>query len=124
MTNTHAPTPDDEWKTDGSVHFSRDLPPGDGPTTAKKEYDLPYSYLEDSHTYDRITALKHCTQPKLFIAGAYDTQNLPAEVRAAYDLAPEPKQYVELDCGHGYRYSAAAIGQVNEALGTFLGPGV
>jgi len=120
MTNTHAPTPDDEWKTAGFIRFLRDLPPGDGPTATKKQYDLPYSYLEDSHSYDRIAALQRCKQPKLFIAGAHDTQNLPEEVRAAYNLAPDPKKFVELDCAHGYRYSSAAIHSVNEAIGSFL----
>ncbi|HJQ09352.1 MAG TPA: hypothetical protein VJ836_07795 [Candidatus Saccharimonadales bacterium] len=91
---------DPEWKADGKVTFYRDVPPGDHHTTEQKQYDLPYSFFED--------ALKHDTQ---------NASNYPPE---EYALIAEPKQLIEIDSPHGYRYHQVIIHAVNAHIETFV----
>jgi pimeloyl-ACP methyl ester carboxylesterase len=62
-------TEDPEWKAGGKVTFYRDLPPGDHHTDEQKQYDLPYTFFEDSLAHDAKAALQTCHKPKLFILG-------------------------------------------------------
>lgn len=111
---------DIEWETEGVVTFYRDLPPGDHRTPQQKRYDLPYSFLQDAQTHDTTTALRTCTKPKLFVTGKYDTQNIPEYLHAAYEAVAEPKQLIELESPHSYRYSPALIDTVNTIIKNFV----
>lgn len=111
---------DPEWKREGTVTFLRDLPPGDHHTTEQKRYDLPYSFFEDALTYDTNSALQTCHKPKLFILGKHDMQNASSYPLAEYAHIAEPKQLVELDSPHSYRYHKDIIAEVNVHIKHFV----
>ena len=113
-------TEDLEWKADGKLTFYRNLPPGDYHTDEQKRYDLPYSFFEDALTHDTKTALQTCHKLKLFILGKRDTQNASSYPPEEYALIAEPKQLVEIDSGHSYRYSPVLIDQVNALIQKFV----
>lgn len=110
---------DPEWEADGKVTFSRDLPPGDHHTEEQKLYDLPYSFFEDALTHDTKAALQSCHKPKLFILGKRDTQNAQSYPAEEYALIAEPKQLIEIDSYHSYRYDEAIIESVNTLIRDF-----
>ena len=112
-------TQDLEWKTNGKITFLRDLPPGDHHTHTKKQYDLPYSFFEDSLMHDTRSALHDSNKPKLFLIGKQDTQNGTSSTPEIYFSIAEPKQLVEVDAPHGYRYSEAIISQINIFITNF-----
>lgn len=105
-----------------SYAFFRDLPPGDKPTpvSEQRRFDLPYRYLEDAQQYSTEKAVKDCTKPKLFIAGAYDTQTPLEQVKQTFAVAAEPKQFIEVPSYHGYRYSKVGIAEINKLIGKFV----
>ncbi|HJQ09349.1 MAG TPA: alpha/beta hydrolase [Candidatus Saccharimonadales bacterium] len=111
---------DPEWKADGKVVFYRDIPPGDHHTAEQKHYDLPYSFFEDALTHDTKAALRNCRKPKLFILGKHDTQNAPSYPPEDYALIAEPKQLIEIDSPHSYRYHQAIINNVNAHIEIFV----
>ncbi len=113
-------TEDPDWKTDGKIVFFRDLPPGDRHTAEQKQYDLPYSFFEDALTHQTRIALQTCDKPKLFIIGKYDTQNQTSQTPEIYTTIAEPKQLVEIESPHGYRYSKSIISQINKLLKEFV----
>jgi pimeloyl-ACP methyl ester carboxylesterase len=111
---------DTEWKVNGKVTFYRDLPPGDHHTAEQKRYDLPYSFFEDTLTYDVKAALSNCNKPKLFILGKHDTQNASSYPSEEYGLIAQPKQLIEIDSPHGYRYNKEIIENVNTHIKDFV----
>lgn len=109
---------EDDWKKDGFIISTRDLPPGGGPKT--KEFKLPFSFLEDQKQYDMEEGLKMCPKPKLFIYGTKDIL-VPAEkVKEVYEMAGKPKEIYELDSPHDYRLNNFSIEEVNKVIENFL----
>ena len=114
----YGPSEVDEKTKQAGIHVSsRDLPPGTEETQEKVKFDLPLSYFEDSTEYK---GLDTCTKPKLFFLGLHDEQVTPEDVRESYELAANPKQLIELDCNHDYRYHPDLIKKVNEHVQRFL----
>jgi pimeloyl-ACP methyl ester carboxylesterase len=111
---------DREWRAAGKITFYRDLPPGDHTTSEQRQYDLPYSFLEDSRRYNTQSALQHCHKPKLCITGTYDTQNSPRYSPDERAHIAEPKQFIEVPSYHSYRYSQAGIDTINTIIKRFV----
>lgn len=119
MSNLKPSRCDEERVKNGVIYSVRDLPEeSDAP--GKKEFYLPLSYYKDSVAHERISVLKSCTKPKLFIAGLRDQLVSIETVKQAYEAAAEPRLYAEVDCGHDYRRSPVAIKQVEVLIGEFL----
>jgi pimeloyl-ACP methyl ester carboxylesterase len=106
-----------EWQEQGFKISYRDLP---FDSKEKKEFRLPYSFIEDQRKYDMLNDLKKCTKPKLFIYGAKDKLVRPDMVKFEYKVSPEPKQLYELDSDHDYRRHPKLIEQVNNVMGDFI----
>ena len=109
--------PDQEWKARGYRISTRDLPKN---LNQKKEFKLPYSFLEDRINYDMSGGLSKSEKPKLLILGKYDELVEPESVRKVYEMAAAPKELFELDFGHDYRKSKVMIDKVNNVIGDFL----
>lgn len=113
---------DEEWRVEGKVTFFRDLPPGDKPTpkSEQRQFNLPYSYFEDSQQYSTAEAVRSCTKPKQFIAGIYDTQTPLEDVKQTFDMAARPKQFIKVPSYHGYRYSKVGIAEIDKIISRFV----
>lgn len=107
----------EQWRQEGTRPSDRDLPEDPAKT---KHFELPFSFAEDAQKYNSLEGLKNLTKPKLFIAGKADAKITPAMVKATFDAAAEPKQYVEIESDHDYRRSSELIEEVNQILGEFL----
>ncbi len=108
---------------EGAITVSyRDLPPGTSRTleAERKQFDLPYSYFEDSDKYDALEGLANCTKPKLFFYGTRDDLTTYNEVKHMYDISSSPKTIQELNTEHDYRLHPEIIAEVNQVVGVFL----
>lgn len=105
------------WKEEGVKVSFRDLP--DKPHLSR-QFNLPYSFCEDADKYDSRDGLEGLTIPKLFIAGKHDTTVTPEDVKKSFDVAAEPKQFVEIDSDHDYRKNPSTIDIVNGIIGRFI----
>lgn len=108
--------PDLEWKERGFKLNRRDIPGSE----EFKEYQLPYSFVEDQEQYDMREDLKKWRVPKLFVYGERDVTVKPEVVREAYQLAVEPKELASIPWDHDYRQSQEMITKVNKLAGNFL----
>jgi pimeloyl-ACP methyl ester carboxylesterase len=108
---------DDEWKAKGFKESWRDLPEG---PDRKRLFKLPYAFVEDQMKYGMSDGLSSCSKPKLFFLGLKDALIKPETVRAAYEIAAEPKQLCELDSDHDYRWHPELIEKVNQIIDDFL----
>jgi pimeloyl-ACP methyl ester carboxylesterase len=98
----------------------RDLPPGNSRTAEKRKFMLPLSYFEDSRQYDPAGQLAKFKGPKLLVCATNDTFISPEKVREVYSSLQGPKEFLELDTEHDYRYHPNMIAAVNEALAEFV----
>jgi hypothetical protein len=80
---------------------------------------LPYSFFEDALTHDTKVALRSYRKPKLFVLGTHDAQNASSYPSKEYALIAEPKQLIEIDSYHSYRYDEAIIENVNALIKDF-----
>ena len=97
---------------DTSISY-RDIP---GNPDEKKKFELPFSYFEDSARYNILEGLKSCIKPKLFILGKRDITVKPEEVEIAYQTAAQPKELIEIDSDHDYRWYPFLIKEVNRIV--------
>ncbi len=115
----HGEYPNQEWKTKG-YHLSKREIPGAEFSDERKEFKLPYSFLEDQIQYDMEEGLRKSKKPKLFFFGTKDILVKPEVVNHAYSIASEPKKLHTLNTGHRYRHDEALIEEVNTTVGDFL----
>lgn len=81
---------------------------------------LPKEYFQDRSNYLTLNVVDQLTIPQLYIAGTQDDL-VPAEtVRAIYEAAREPKEYLEFDTGHFYKRDPEARQQINDAAISFF----
>jgi hypothetical protein len=52
------------WKSEGIRSGVRDIPA----SASKRNYAIPYSFVEDAMCYDLVACIKTLKKPKLFIA--------------------------------------------------------
>lgn len=74
---------------------------------------LPAAHFIDRFQYKAPESVKNIHVPILFIAGDTDDLVPPEHVRASYDAANEPKQYLEYHTDHFYKRNPAVLKQVN-----------
>ena len=111
------PASEAEYIKSGRNVSYRDIP---GDESAKRRFQLPYSYFEDAAKYDMTDNLRTCSKPKLFVAGTRDVVVDPAGVKAMYEQAAEPKVLAQIESSHDYRRSQDKIAEVNQLLEKFL----
>ena len=109
---------DSEWEKNGTKLHVRDTPLEYAERT--KSFDLSYEFVKDSWQYDSTEDLKHCTKPKIFIAGSKDTIVDKSVVQEVYDLSSEPKQIYIIESDHDYRKDENLIQEVNKIIGRFI----
>lgn len=115
------PSPPDQKKVqNGYLIEHRDIPPGDRKTEEQREFHLSLNYFTDGAQYDPIPGMKSCIKPKLLINAVDDEWNEPEEIRAIFDVIPEPKMLHEMEGKHDYRRDAKRIEEVNQVLGEFI----
>lgn len=105
---------------DGIYTTSRSLPPGNDKNGAKKEVSLSLDYFADSKKYSPKNAIQKFAGPKLIVRGAKDDFDDPKTLKIIYDSLSEPKQYLEVDSEHDYRYHPEIVEQVNNAVIDFV----
>lgn len=92
----------------------------DTPSGGKVKFELPVSYFENALKYDVMKGLTKCKKPKLFFYGNKDKIISPNSVKEAYDKSEEPKELIELNSDHDYRFHPEIIKKVNVAVKKFL----
>lgn len=107
----HTPGRTDPWRTTGWSTFSNSHFP---------EIKLPYAFLEDRQQYDALREAPNLKAPVLFIAGTNDVL-VPAErVRKMFQVAPEPKVYLDFPTAHDYKRDPENLARINEATVDFF----
>lgn len=106
-----------DWPANPRRTPRRDLP--DNPSRFR-DFIIPYSFVEDSFGYNALRVVDKLPMPKLYIAGEDDTLVPPAKLRATYDKAAQPKEFVVLPMDHDYRKHPAKLKLVNDEIGRFL----
>jgi len=104
----------------GEYITTRDLPPGHDKNAPRKEMKLSLDYFKDSKKFKPVQALQEFTGPKLLIAASQDEFTPPNSVKNIYDKLSEPKEYIEIDSYHDYRFSTVALKAVNDAVTKFV----
>ena len=74
---------------------------------------LPADYFLDRMQYKTIAVVENLYIPQLYIAGTRDDMVKSASVRAIFDAANDPKEYVEFDMDHFYKRDSNALKKVN-----------
>ena len=106
------------WQREGFRKSLRELP--DNPARTRV-YKVPYSHLLDRDKYNLWEKVKKIKAPKLFLTGELDTVVLPEDVKALYDKAAEPKDFILLKgIDHDYRKKEKEIKIVNKAIISWL----
>ncbi|MBA3757698.1 alpha/beta hydrolase [Candidatus Saccharibacteria bacterium] len=107
----------EEWQNNGSKSFSVDMPEDPRRTS---ELELPYSFSADAQQYNAREGLDTLTIPKFYIAGRYDSVVSPSLVKETFEVAPEPKEYYEVNSGHHYRRHPKIVNQVSSLVANFI----
>lgn len=102
------------WEKTGFNVSYRDIPG----TAEQKEFQVPYSHLEDLGRFDDVEEVKNIHIPIILLAGEKDDIVLPEYVREIFDHALDPKTSFILLYGidHDYRRVPPAIATVNEVI--------
>lgn len=108
--------PDEEWKKNGYLTSTRDIPN----SNKTVEFKLSYAFLEDQIKYDALEGLKKTEKPKMFLYGTKDEAVEEELVRTAYNESSNPKEIFELNSDHDYRKNPEIIEAVNKYLSYFV----
>jgi len=105
---------EDKWKVEGMQINNRDIPRN---KDEKRQYIVPFSFLEDSNKYNVLDTIDNLHIPVLLIAGEKDTLCSPEIMKTIFDKANEPKEFVIIPgIGHDYRHYPEQIKIVNDVL--------
>lgn len=107
----------DKWKQLG---FRSSLRGIEG-ENKKREFNVPYSYVEDMNQYDILKDVKKILVPVIFVAGELDEKVPPEDIKEIFDNANEPKRFVIIPgIGHNYHHNdrgmAIVIEKISEQL--------
>jgi pimeloyl-ACP methyl ester carboxylesterase len=109
----------DEWEAQGVSVSKRDLPENPEETC---EFRVPFSHVLDREQYAVSEDIQNVTAEVYLVAGEFDTLVLPKDVRWLYDLAPEPKHFLEIQgVGHDYRKDMGEVAIATDAICALLG---
>jgi pimeloyl-ACP methyl ester carboxylesterase len=101
----------EEWRKTGWKRFSNENFP---------EINLPFEFYEDRTQYDAVKEMPGLKTPVLFLAGTADKLAPAAQVKAMFEAANEPKQYLEFDAPHDYKRHPALLEKYNSAAVEFF----
>jgi uncharacterized protein len=99
------------WRENGGVHIK---------TENFGKIWLPADYFLDRENYKTVDALKNVHIPQLYVAGTKDTLASPERVGEIYEVANEPKQFLEFDTDHFYKRDANMLNQISRAIAVFF----
>lgn len=103
-----------EWKEQGYLASTRDIP---NTLNEKREYIVPYSFLEDRIKRTNINDLGNIKVPVILVAGELDEIDTVEEVKETYDHINEPKRLLVVpSIAHDYRRRENEIKIVNEEI--------
>jgi dienelactone hydrolase len=105
------PEVEHQWKISGWNTFSNSHFTG---------IKLPYAFFTDRQQYNALGVTPQLKIPALFIAGTTDELVKAKNVRAMYDVAPEPKTYLEFPASHDYKKYPDLLRQINAATVKFF----
>ncbi len=104
----------EEWQKTGMSVSQRDLPFNKDQV---KEFQVPYSHVDDRDLYDVIKDVEKIHVPIILVAGELDDLVLPKDVQEIYDHANEPKRFVTIaNVGHDYRHSDTEVAVVHSGI--------
>lgn len=107
-----------KWSREGVKVSVRDLPDN---KNKKREFKVPYSFVEDALDYDVMGVVGELRKPLLLIAGEKDDLCPPELMKAIYEKANKPKELVVVEgIGHDYRHHVNEIEKVNAHVIKFL----
>jgi pimeloyl-ACP methyl ester carboxylesterase len=108
----------ERWRGWGVYKTRRDIPDN---LTEKKQFAVPFSYMEDALQYDAKRVIAQIHVPMLFIAGELDDAIPPAHVRELFVQAREPKKFASLPgVVHDFRTNEGGIAKVAQEVEIFL----
>ncbi len=103
----------EKWKTEGVRRSLRDI---EG-SSEKKEFVLPYSYIEVGEKYNMKELVREVSVPVMYITSEADKLIVSDDVRDMYEATSSPKKFVMLEgVGHDYRKDLQLIGRVNQEV--------
>lgn len=103
----------EKWEKLGERVSHRNVPG----TNEIKEIILPFSYVADRLQYDLLAKLPHLRAPLIMVAGSEDKLALVADVKALFNQAPEPKEFIMFEgVGHDYRKFPEQITLVDKRI--------
>ena len=102
-----------KWKQEGSRKSIRDIPN----SKDQKEFNVPYSDIEDSEQYDVLDIVSKLQIPLIFVAGEKDDVIPVEDVKKFYDRAIQPKELIVVEgIDHNYRHHPDEIDKVNKLI--------
>jgi isopentenyldiphosphate isomerase/dienelactone hydrolase len=106
------------WKEDSLRYSKRDLP---NDPKSFKDFAIPFTYKKDKLKYNLDEALKNYKNNILVISGNSDTKADPKNVKKVYDMANEPKKYININgISHDYRQNIQEVKAVNKKIIDYL----
>lgn len=103
----------EEWEKTGVCVALRDVPEKGG----NREFRVPFSHVTDREQYNVFEDVKKVRAPLILVTGELDKAVLPEHVKMIFDLANEPKKFIEIPkIGHDYRHSLSEVTIVNEEI--------
>lgn len=81
---------------------------------------LPAEFFIDRLQYNSMKAIKDLHRPLLLIAGTEDRVVKSASVKSMFEVANDPKRYLEYPTDHMYKYDTAVLPKINQATVDFF----
>ncbi len=107
-----------KWEKEGFRKSTRDLP---NDKKGEKEFNLPYSFIEDAKQYDVLEEISNFKGNLLLVTGKLDDCVKPKQLKDIYKEANEPKQLKFLEnIGHDYRHNQDEIDLINNEIIQYL----
>lgn len=106
-----------KWGDGGSRFSKRDLPEN---PSAFREFDIPFSFVEDRKNYSAIESLKGLNKPLMILMGMKDDTVLPEDVEAAVKNANNPYVVKMENMGHNFRKTVEEASVVADEIEKFL----
>lgn len=106
-----------KWINKSPRISKRDLPED---ATKYRNFEIPYSFVEDAHTYSAIEAVKKINKPLMILIGMQDTSVAPQETEVLITNAVNPHAVRIPNIGHDFRKSATECELVMNEIQDFM----
>lgn len=107
-----------KWVNKSPRKSKRDLP--DNPSVFRN-FEIPYSFVEDARTYSAITAIKKINKPLMILIAMRDTAVPPSETEILVKNAINPHVIRIENIEHDFRNSEAECHLVMNEIQKFIG---